>query len=470
MKRAIVWFRRDLRLHDHPALAAALAEAEEVIPVYIVSDWAGTHGWTGPNRQSFLCGALEELAEGLRLAGGRLVIRRGDAIGELEKLAAESGSSAVFFHRDPDPFGRSVEKRLDHLAERTGLVVKGFDSTWIHRPGTVLTGTGQPFRVFTPFSRAWWKLPRSAAPIPPPLRVRLPSEPLNSLDVPSLASWRLGHPGSGVPHSGEQAARRRLMDFLENRLPTYGSARDLPAAGGTSRISQDLRFGLLSPREVFTAAESRMETLAAAGRDGARQFLNEIIWREFAMHVLWHFPAVLDGPFQPKYRDLRWPGSDASFARWRAGETGFPLVDAGMRELLETGLMHNRIRMVVAMFLTKDLHVDWRMGERHFLQHLVDGEIASNNGGWQWCAGTGADAAPYFRIQNPWTQTARHDPEGLYIKRWIPELRDVPPGKFLAPPASGLSPGYPSPIVDHAAERLVTLELFRYCGAGSGSD
>lgn len=254
--------------------------------------------------------------------------------------------------------------------------------------------------------------------------------------------------------------------------------RDIPAAGNTSRFSADLRFGTLSIRELVhqcRLAASEAET--AAQRKSVQTFLNELIWREFYMAILWHWPDVLDTEFQLQFRSLpwRWPDQhptprhdsaispEKAFQRWCEGTTGFPIVDAGMRQLAATGFMHNRLRMIVAMFLTKDLHLDWRLGEQFFMQNLVDGDIAANNGGWQWSAGVGADAAPWFRIQNPWIQTSKFDPDGDYIRTWVPELRDVPAAALARPPLPGtrLIPSYPSPIVDHAKEREITLQMFR---------
>ena len=243
----------------------------------------------------------------------------------------------------------------------------------------------------------------------------------------------------------------------------YGSTRDTPSLQGTSRISQDLRFGLISIRTIHAEVMKSRAAAKAAERVGIDIYLKELAWREFYFAILHHFPNVLAEEFNPDWRGLPWDAPNAHFEAWKNGRTGFPIVDAGMRELLATGFMHNRVRMITAMFLTKDLHIDWRLGESYFMQHLLDGEIASNNGGWQWSAGTGADAAPYFRIQNPWSQTARYDPQGSYIKRWVPELAAVDPKKFLEAPADGkpLAPGYPLPCVDHKSERERTLAIFK---------
>ena len=452
MKVVIHWFRRDLRLTDNPALAAAARDGEQVVPVYIQSAWKGSHRWTGPHRQEFLCGSLAALDANLRAIGSRLIVRRGDAVEELEKLARETGAVAVYFNRDPDPFGRETEARFK-------IPIRSFKDICIHERDEVLTGKGEPFRVFTAYSKAWLKLDKPA----PTGRVRALQTPADiaSAPLPTLADWNLA-PSGAILEPGERAARERLKSFLAGPITRYALNRDLPAGRATSQISVDLRHGLLSIREIFARCTARAAELRAEERRSVHTYVNELIWREFYMQILWHWPEVLEQDFNPKFRALRWSGDARHFARWRDGETGFPIVDAAMRQLRETGFMPNRARMIVAMFLTKDLQLDWRLGEQHFMQQLTDGEIASNNGGWQWSAGTGADAAPYFRIQNPWTQTARHDPAGAYIKHWLPELRDVSAERLMRPPEDGraLVPGYPRPMVDHAIAREKTLAMF----------
>lgn len=467
MDKVIHWFRRDFRITDNTALSAAAKEGRCVIPVYVVSRWKKSHRWTGPNRQQFLCGCLESLDKNLRTIGGRLVIRQGDAVGELEKLVLETGAEAIFYNRDVDPFGRATETRLAGLASRLKIRLRDFKDVCIHEDREVLTGSGEPFRVFTPYLKAWQKRERPAMGTRP--RALNTPPDISTLPLPTPRTWGLSDSAPGIVEPGEKAARGRLADFLRNGLVDYAKKRDFLAEKSGARISQDLRFGLLSVREVFQSVENLQSELPAAGRESASKFLSELVWREFYMQILRHFPEVLEHEFQPKFRGMRWPGKTAHFERWTSGTTGFPVVDAAMRELEGTGFMHNRARMITAMFLTKDLHLDWRLGESWFLQKLVDGEIASNNGGWQWSAGTGADAAPYFRIQNPWTQTRRHDPEGIYIKTWIPELRDVSPEKFFDAPPPGLSlaRNYPPPLVDHAKARDETLDLFAACKASS---
>ncbi len=408
-------------------------------------------------RQQFLCASLASLSANLRALGASLLIREGEPADELLALAAETGATRITFNRDPDPHGRMVGERLRSRAGTLEII--SCKDACIHEREEVLTGSGEPYRVFTPFSRAWSKLEKPKL-LPKPASI--PGiKGLHGLDLPTPDHWHLTPEGE-ILEAGEKAARSRLTAFLASGLHHYGARRNTPAGQTTSRISQDLRFGLLSPREVFHKVEERAKVLPAAGRDSAQKYVSELVWREFYMAILWHFPEVLGHEFNPKYRSMTWPGDPAGFQRWCAGETGFPIVDAAMRELNSTGFMHNRTRMIAAMFLTKDLLLDWRLGERYFMQKLVDGEIASNNGGWQWSAGTGADAAPYFRIQNPWTQTARYDPDGTYIKQWIPELRDVPVSKLIIPPARGerLTKGYPPPMLDHAEARARALAHF----------
>lgn len=451
---SIHWFRRDLRLADNSALHHATAISEHVIPVYVLSDWRRHHRWTGPARQQFLCGSLASLANDLSTAGSRLVIRQGRADEQIEKVIRETGAEAVFTNRDPDPFGKVMEQRVSAVCARLGVAFRAFKDCVLHEPDEVLNGEGKPYRVFTPYFNNWVSLPKPA----PTSRAKPlgAAAAIPSLALPSLETWNLQPGAPTIPTPGERAARDRMNRFIASGiLGTYGRLRNLPAGRTTSQLSQDLRFGLISIRELHA------NCLAANAGASAQTFIKELAWREFYMAVLHHWPEVLEHEFNADLRNVPWPGEDSAFDAWTQGRTGFPIVDAGIRQLLSTGLMHNRVRMITAMFLTKDLHVHWRLGESFFMQHLVDGEIASNNGGWQWSAGTGADAAPYFRIQNPWTQTKTYDPEGAYIKHWLPELAPVPAEKLMVPPERRLHPDYPLPVVDHARERARTLERFR---------
>ncbi len=459
--KVIHWFRKDLRLTDNTALRQAEKESSQVIPVYVLSDWKKQHSWTGPARQEFLCGCLKALSEDLHNHGSRLILRTGKADKELEKLLTESKAEALYFNRDYDPYGVAMEKKVKALCKRLGIDCHDFKDRVLHEPDEVKTGSGTVYRVFTPYSKNWLALPKTE---PEAKSTRLgPTTRLKSDDLPSLKHWQLPPNQAEILEAGEAAARKRMQQFVKSDVLTeYLNQRDLPAGKTTSRLGQDLRFGLISIRELYALCQAEQKGANASGKKSIDTYIKELAWREFYQSILYHHPEVFKVEFNPDFRGLPWPGDDEAFRAWCGGRTGFPIVDAGMRQLVQTGFMHNRVRMIVSMFLTKDLHCDWRLGESFFMQHLVDGENGSNNGGWQWSAGTGADAAPYFRIQNPWTQTKRYDPEGKYIKTWIPELKNVPAKQLMEPPKDGraLATGYPLPIVDHSRERARTLALF----------
>ena len=457
----IYWIRRDLRLADNRVLLAAATTCERVCPLFIRSTWRRSHDWTGPHRQQFLCDSLAALHQGYTRLGARLIIRSGDPVTVLAQLLGETAATAVFFQTDPDPHGQATEQAVASLCRRLGVALYAIHDVSLHPPTAVLTGEQRPYRVFTPYWRNW----HAQAKEPPVAAVRSLQTPpgLVSEPLPTLESWSLPAGRAVLLPGGEPAATARLKTALQTKLGPYADRRDVPALNGTSRLSQDLRFGLLSIRSVYAQVAQAHAAAAPPDRAGLLTFMRELAWREFYFAILHHFPEVLTHEFAPQWRGLPWAEPDQKLTAWQAGQTGFPIVDAGMRELLATGHMHNRVRMITAMFLTKDLHYDWRHGEAWFMRQLVDGEIASNNGGWQWSAGTGADAAPYFRIQNPWSQTARYDPQGIYIKRWLPELAKVPAAQFLKPPVGHrpLAPDYPLPILDHHAERLRTLMWFK---------
>ena len=458
----IHWHRRDFRIQDNSGLFYAAARGIRVVPVYIRSIWKSDHAWTGENRQQFLCGCLESLARNLETIGGRLIVRKGGAEAEIKKLIRETGAVALHYHRDPDPFGRAVEQRIDVMCRELGVECVAHDDVALHRPDEVLTQSGDPYRVYTPYSRNWLSLDKPA-PVGKPRNLRTP-ESIKSLPLPKPGDWGLEGASAAIIDPGERAARARLKNAMAGTAQAYDRHRDTPSVAGTSRLSQDLRFGLLSIRTVFAAAMKARAAADAAGRAGIDVFIKELAWREFYFAILHHYPNVLDEEFNADWRGLPWDEAGDKFELWKQGRTGFPIVDAGMRQLRETGFMHNRLRMITAMFLTKDLHHDWKLGESWFMRQLVDGEIASNNGGWQWSAGTGADAAPYFRIQNPWSQSARHDPDGTYIRKWIPELASVRDARLFHNPPEGDSPiaaDYPLPCLDHKTERQRTLETFK---------
>jgi deoxyribodipyrimidine photo-lyase len=458
MKRVIHWFRQDLRISDNTALHQACSQADEVIPCYVLSTWKRNHQWTGPNRQEFLCGCLESLAKNLEQIGGRLVLRSGAPVNELIDLARECSAGAIYFNQNYSPYEVEIENQLRQAAKGAGIDVHAFKDAVILSPGEVLNQSGQPFRVFTPYAKAWLQQ-RKPEPLAKVGRLKTPGG-LISEPVPTLDHWGLQSEAK-ILQAGEKAARDRLKTFFRAAVYNYDSNRNDLSLPATSRLSQDLRFGTISPREVYAACQKAAAECTPPERKAISTFINELVWREFYIQILWHFPRVLDSDFKEQFSSVKWDANPGKLKRWCEGTTGFPIVDAGIRELNATGYMHNRARMIVAMFLAKDLHIHWREGEKYFMQKLVDGDIPANNGGWQWSAGTGADAAPYFRIQNPWTQTANCDPLGQYIKRWVPELKDVDPVRFTAPPAEKLAPGYPLPMVDHGKERKITIERFR---------
>jgi deoxyribodipyrimidine photo-lyase len=472
-KTAIWWARRDLRLMDNQALTAALADADQVIPVFVLDPALLDSPRVGPKRVAFLFGGLHTLDRDLRSRGGRLVVRHGDPADELAMLVAESGAEMIFAEEDFSPYARERDSRV---AERLPLKLEG--SPVVHPPGTILKADGTPYTVFTPFSRQWKKLPLPGyKTVPPtPQRMRTP-EGIESLPIPTEPTLP-----STVPFPpGEAEAQRRLSDFVSGddaQIYRYAEMRDRLDVAGTSSLSPYLRLGMLSARQAAAAAVTAIDTTPdPEARKGAQVWLNELIWREFYVHILYHFPHVLKESFRTPLRAIPWDNSEAAFTAWCEGRTGYPVVDAAMRQLAETGWMHNRARMIMASFLTKDLLVDWRWGERFFMQQLVDGDHAANNGGWQWTASTGTDAAPYFRIFNPILQGKKHDPHGSYVRRWVPELSRVL-DRFIHEPwkmppdvqekaGCFIGEDYPAPIVDHAWARNRVLAAYAQARNGT---
>jgi deoxyribodipyrimidine photo-lyase len=463
---AIWWARRDLRLTDNRALSAALAHAERVIPAFVLDPTLLARYEAAEKRVAFLFGGLWALDESLHARGSALAVRQGDPRDELAALLIETGAEAIYAEADVWPYG--VERDA-HVAKTLPLHLIG--GLTVHPPNAVLKADGTPYVVFTPYSRKWKALPppEFGDILPAPERIATPPD-IDSLSIPDEPP-----PPSEVGFPpGEAEAQRRLDAFLTSDDPPvyrYAEARDRVDPDGTSRLSPYLRFGMLSARQAAATARLALELAPSdAARRGVEAWLDELIWREFYQAILHHFPHVLERSFRPNLRAIPWNNDRAAFAAWCEGRTGYPIVDAAMRQLTHTGWMHNRARMVVASFLVKDLLIDWRWGERFFMQHLVDGDPAANNGGWQWTAGTGTDAAPYFRIFNPVTQGKTHDPKGAYVRRWVPELANVP-DRFIHEPwkmpaemqrSFGCIIGrdYPEPIVDHARTRERTLAAY----------
>ncbi|RYD17951.1 MAG: deoxyribodipyrimidine photo-lyase, partial [Verrucomicrobiaceae bacterium] len=340
----IHWFRRDLRIADNTALSRAAKPGHPVVPVYILSEWRGSHHWTGPNRQHFLCGSLACLAKDLESINGRLIIRQGKAVTELRKLIKESNATALHFNADPDPFGRSVEKEVTKLCDELGVECHAHADVSLHRPDEVLTKTGQPYKVFTPYSKNWLALPKPS-PLAKPSGLHTPTR-LKTLRIPTVALWGLEKPTADILEPGEQAARKRLKAALGKSIHHYAARRDFPAEDGTSRISQDLRYGLLSMRTVYAEVLKARSSADKAAQASIDVFIKELAWREFYLAILHHFPNVLHEEFNPDWRGLPWDEPGKKFDAWKEGRTGFPIVDAGMRQLLATGFMHNRVRMI----------------------------------------------------------------------------------------------------------------------------
>ncbi|MEM7344960.1 MAG: deoxyribodipyrimidine photo-lyase [Chloroflexota bacterium] len=472
MTTAIWWIRRDLRLFDNQPLHVALAAAEEIVPVFIFDPALLASPYRSDNRLAFLLGGLRSLAETITSRGGQLIVRHGEPLAELKKLQTECNASAIFAEADHSPYAKQRDKAI--AAELPLHLITGLT---VHAPDAVLKDDGTPYVVFTPYSRAWKSrsLPHQHDLLPAPERLSVPSD-LASDPIPAEPTL----PESVPFPPGEAEAQQRLAAFTTGQTPSaysYGDRRDRPDLSGTSRLSPYFRFGMLSARQA-TALALKLQAQAddEVSRKSATTWLNELIWREFYVTILYHFPHVRSGSFRSELSDIQWNNDEAEFAAWCDGQTGYPIVDAAMRQLKTLGWMHNRARMITASFLIKDLLVDWRWGERWFMQQLVDGDPAANNGGWQWTAGTGTDAAPYFRVFNPTLQSKKFDPNGNYIRRWIPELAKVPT-KFIHEPdkmspreqqqvACVIGQDYPKPIVDHAFARKRVLEVYKQAKEG----
>ena len=466
-----MWFRRDLRVRDLPALAQA-ARFERCVPAFVFDDRLLSAGrFPSAIRTQFMLGCLSELDEALRGRGGRLVVRRGRPEEEIPKLAEEAGARDVFFTADVNPWATRRDQRvIDALAERHVRAHPMPGGSVVDDPSEVLTKQGTPYSVFSPYARAWKQVPRRDQ-LQAPREITLPSE-VEAGTLPKITELGLEEPsteGSFTP--GEEAARKQLDAFLRQGLAKYDDLRDNPAQG-SSRLSPYVRWGCVSPLVI----DNRV---ADVGSDSAETFRDELAWRDFYGAVLMHFPDTVRLEFQERMRELWWAEPGDELTAWREGRTGFPLVDAGMRQLHAEGWMQNRVRMVVGSFLTKDLHLDWRHGEKVFMDLLIDGDMAANNGGWQWIASTGADPKPYFqRLFNPMTQQEKFDPKGEYVRRWVPELKDVPDKKLSKPwtmseeeqEAAGCRIGdggdYPAPIIDHAHERKRAIERYQAVGSG----
>ena len=468
---SLYWFRDDLRLSDLPALSAA-ASRGLVLPIYVRDAELGGHWKPGSASQWWLHHSLDRLQKDLAALAMPLILRSGDTETILSQVAQETGATRVYCSRQYQPWAGELERKLHDTLAATGIELKRYPGTLLHEPEDIATGSGTPFKVFTPFWRACGKAaaPHQPLPIPDLMSTAnlVASESLADWDLlPRSPNWAHGWESIWAP--GEAAASRTLNKFLQSQVQHYAAGRDIPSESNTSRLSPYLRFGNISPRQVWQASQNAKAQDPALG-PAIDKFLSEIGWREFCYHLLFHFPAIPDEAFNPKFSFFPWGVDEQRLAAWQQGQTGYPIVDAGMRELWQTGFMHNRVRMVVASFLTKHLLLHWREGETWFWDCLLDADLASNACSWQWVGGSGADAAPYFRIFNPVAQGEKFDKAGLYTRHWVPELAALPdkyvhkpweaPEAVLAEANVRLGENYPRPIVDHKTARESALSAY----------
>ena len=464
----VVWLRNDLRLADNPALHAALARGGPVVPVYIHAPGEAGEWPAGAAASVWLHESLASLGSRVEVLGGRLILLEGDSLAALEQLVLRTGADTVYWNRRYDPAGVEIDTAVKRAFKARGVDARSFKANVLFEPQAVSNKSGKPFKVFTPFWRHLRTLDPPDAPLPAPDAIA-GSDAAADCGV-SLAALRLlprVRWDAGIRarfEMGEPAAAAALDTFTTTALADYAGQRDAPAEPGTSRLSPHLHFGELSPRQVWAAAQ------AAAGVEAAEPYLRQLAWRDFAHALLFHFPRTHSAPMDARFERFPWWREDEqrdSFRAWRRGMTGYPLVDAGMRELYQTGWMHNRVRMVAASFLVKHLLIEWQAGARWFWHTLVDADLANNSMGWQWAAGCGADAAPYFRVFNPTLQAERFDKAGAYVRRYVPELARLPdkwlrtpwraPADVLREAGVVLEESYPLPVIEHDEGRQRAL-------------
>ncbi|GLQ45965.1 deoxyribodipyrimidine photo-lyase [Dyella lipolytica] len=467
MTIAIMLFRRDLRLTDNTALAAACKTNARVLPLYIHADHEEAPWNAGAASHWWLHHSLEALQRRLRGCGANLHLLQGDTLHVLRNVIERSGAAAVYWNRRYEPAAVTRDTQIKAALREQGVAVHTYSANLWSEPWQVETKQGEPYRVFTPY----WRNLRPSITVTPPLLepigikwVELPAGlTLAALKLLPRIRWDEGFGDTWRP--GEAGAQDALELFCDDAIVDYAAGRDLPARHGTSRLSPHLHFGEISPRQIHHAIHRHTQRVDTRRRPDIEPYLRELGWREFAYHLLYHFPRTTTESFNPRFANFPWaPTNDAQLMRWQQGRTGIPLVDAGMRELWHTGWMHNRVRMIVASFLTKNLRQHWSHGARWFWDTLVDADLANNTLGWQWVAGCGADAAPYFRVFNPVSQARKFDPEGTYLRRWLPELADLPVDLLHEPwhePSVLKRSGYPSPMVDVRASREEALSAFQ---------
>lgn len=466
MRRALVWFRRDLRARDHHALHHAARDADSVVGVWCVSPRTWKSHDDAPIKVDLWLRSARALSEALaekHIPLKVLHVEDASMPARLAALAAELGCDALYFNKEYEVDERRRDESVTARFTDDGRAVKAFDDRVLMPPGEVLNGSGEPYTVFTPFKRKWGALltERGFATLAAP-RAQSPTG-IASDEVPDALDGFRTHPERSLWPAGEDHALERLARFIDEGVSDYDRARDIPSEDGTSMLSPYLAAGVLSPRQCVAKAVEANHGKLLSGAKGPSTWVGELAWRDFYTHVLVAHPRVsMHRAYKRETEAVAWRDAPGDLKRWEEGETGFPIVDAAMRQLAETGWMHNRLRMVTATFLAKDLLLDWRHGERHFMRHLVDGDLANNNGGWQWCASTGTDAQPYFRVFNPASQAKRYDPEGEFVRRWVPALKRLD-AKTLAKLYEGKAKveGYPAPMVDHGMASGRAIAAFR---------
>lgn len=470
---AILWFRQDLRVTDNPALSAAIASGRPIIPLYILDEETPGIRRHGGASRWWLHQSLESLQADLQAKGLTLVLRKGSARQVIEDIVTQVGAETVYWNRCYEPEAVARDTSIKDALKADGLEVGSFNGSLLMEPWQIETGQGGPYKVFTPF----WRRLRELYSLPDVAVIPESLAPGPARDSDDLADWALrpNNPdwSGGLRETwgvGEAAARDRLHAFLDGPVADYPDDRDRPDRAGTSCLSPYLHWGEIGPDQVWRAASAVLDEGGARAK-GAESLLRELAWRDFNHHLLFHFPEIATQNWKPVFDGFPWHDNPDGLVAWQRGQTGFPIVDAGMRELWHTGFMHNRVRMIVGSFLIKDLLIDWREGEAWFWDTLVDADLANNVGNWQWVAGSGADASPFFRIFNPMSQGEKFDPDGLYVRRWVPELAEMPdkfvhrpweaPGEVLSAAGVTLGKTYPAPLVDHAVARNRALEAYK---------
>lgn len=465
----LFWHRRDLRLSDNVGLAEARQRSARVVGVFCFDPAILQRDDIAPARVAYLVGSLQALERRYAEAGSQLLCLYDEPVTALPKLAQALGAQAVYWNRDVEPYGRSRDRRVATALKEAGVAYQAFWDQLLHDPQAIATGSGTPYTVYTPFWKNWSQQPKAEVAAALTQATGLTEADLQQANeagvVPLPSTKDLGYVWEAplFLEPGEAAAQQRLDIFCQRAIAEYQEQRNIPALDGTSQLSAALKFGVIGIRHVWAATEQTLQdTRSDEARDSIRTWRQELAWREFYQHVMFHFPELADGPYRDPFKQFPWENNDAHFQAWCEGQTGYPIVDAAMRQLNETGWMHNRCRMIVASFLTKDLIIDWRWGEKYFMQHLIDGDLSANNGGWQWSASSGMDPKP-LRIFNPASQAQKFDPEAEYIRQWVPELS----GLDTEPLVTGVisagdrrACGYPAPIVDHKTQQRLFKQRY----------